>query len=108
MLDRLSHRINQFTTSHFSRLNAFANDLFCMERPAPLHISHHSLPFLQILLYQPIDQALDLVFDLLWYINQHAFLEFSPNFIATHQLLDLGQSDRRVKKLETALLESMQ
>src|SRR5687768_13719608 len=104
----LAHRINQFATAHFPRLQAFTDDMLHMERPAPLYISHHSLPLLQILLDQPIDQALNLVFDLLRHLSQHLLLEVGSYSVTPHQLLDIGDPHGSIEEVEPALLESVQ
>ena len=107
-LDGFAHCIDQFTAAHFARFNAFADDMFRMEGAPSLDIGHHALPFLQIFLHQPVDQPLDLVFDLLRDIGQHFLLELRTDLIAADQLLDVGQAHGGVEEIKSALFEAMQ
>ena len=107
-LDGFAHRIDQFAAAHFARLNACADDMFDMQCLTPLDIGHHALPLLQILLHQPIDQALDLVFDLLRNVCQHLLLELGSYFVTPHQFLDIGETQSSIEEIEPALLEFVQ
>ena len=79
-----------------------------MQRPPPLDIGHHPLPFLQVLLHQPVDQPLDLFFDLLGHVGQHLLLELRPHLVAAHQFLDVGEAHGGVEEIEPALFEPVQ
>jgi hypothetical protein len=87
---------------------AFADQVVEVLRPAALHIAHDLLPFVQVFLYQPVNQALDLIFDLLRNVGQNLLFELGPDLVAAHQVLDVGQAHRAVEEVEASLFETVQ
>jgi len=79
-----------------------------VQRPAALQVAHDLLPFVQVFLHQPVDQALDLIFDLLRDVGQDLLFELGPDLVAAHQVLDVGQAHSAVKEVEASLFETVQ
>src|SRR5688572_29749700 len=107
-LDGSSNSVDQFTAASLTRTVAFADHMLQVLRPAALQIAHDLLPFVQVFLHQPVDQALHLIFDLLGDIGQNLLFELGPHMVATHQALDVGQAHGAVKEIQATLFETVQ
>ena len=76
-----------------------------IKRLPALNVSHHSLPLLQVFLHQPVDETLNLLFDLFRHVCQHLLLELGSDFVPAHQSQDIGEAQGVVEEIEAALFE---
>ena len=107
-LDAPADSIDQLTPVCLARTSALADQLVDVLRTTALQVTHDLVPFVQVFAHQPVDQALDLIFDLLRNVGQHALLELGPHHFPAYQLLDLGQAQGAVEEVQTALLQAVQ
>ena len=63
---------------------------------------------MQVFLHQPVDEALDLFFDLFWNIGKDLLLELSPDLVTAYQVVHVGEAQGGIEEIEAAPFKAVQ